>query len=200
MRIFLSDTPLTWGELDLPLLGVSTDWFGKKLAPPLGFALASDGKNLWFIATRQSPNTVLPGALPGKFTPELWKYDVSELFLANPQTGEYLEFNLAANGSWWASKFSAPRVPSGQQPDFESQISSYHDNNDPSTWLVALSIPIRFLELELSFGSNTTGNATFIQNSPHQTFLSAVSLPGREPDFHQPGQFSPLVHTTVPAI
>jgi len=199
MRIFLSETSLDWGELDLPLLGISSDWFGRKFDPPLGFSLARDDKNLWFVATRQAPSSVLPEADVGKFTPELWKHDVSELFLANPRTGEYLEFNIAANGAWWSSKFSAPRTTSKHQPDFETHISSYHDGSDSSTWITALSIPINFLVREISFGPGTTGNATFIQNSPEQIFLSAISLPGAEPDFHQPGNFTTLLPTNIPS-
>lgn len=200
MRIFLSDTSLAWGKLDLPLLGISTDWFGKKIDPPLAFSLASDGTNLWFVSTRQTANSILPDATPGKFTPELWKYDVAELFLANPQSGEYLEFNIAANGAWWAAKFSAPRSPSPRQPDFQSQISSYHEDSDASSWVTALSIPLNFLEQEIAFGDRTTGNVTSIQDSPDQTFLSATALPGDEPDFHQPEKFSLLASTKIPPI
>lgn len=197
MKIFESQQALAWGSLDLPLFGVTEDWSGNKVKPPVGYSLAIDSENLWFVATRQATACVLPNAEADRFTPELWKADVSELFLADPQSGSYLEFNIAANGAWWASKFSAPRVPHGNQPDFISQVSSFSEA-DPSNWVCALSVPIRFLSDEISLGPQTTGNATFIQNSPDQIFLTAVKLPGGEPDFHQPSHFSRLSVTPIP--
>jgi len=198
MQIFSSDTALTWGELDLPLFGISNDWHGTPLDPPLAFSLARDEFNLWFIATRQTTATIHPVAIPGKFTPELWKYDVAELFLADAETGEYLEFNLAPNGAWWAYKFSAPRVPSPHQPDFHSSVTTYADDRDPATWLAALVIPVAFLEREIGLGTGTTGNAAFIQNSPKQVFLTAENLPGSKPDFHQPANFTVLKPAKIP--
>lgn len=192
MRLFKTTNLLKWGELDLPLLGIHADWFGKKLDPPLAFSLAIDEENLWFIAARHAPACVHPDASPSAFTPELWKYDTAELFIADEKSGCYLEFNLAPNGAWWASAFSSLRVASGSQPDFAKHITS-HSDFESHQWIAALSIPIKFLEKTIQLSTETTANATFILNSPAQTFHSAAKLPGDHPDFHQPFAFPTLV-------
>lgn len=198
MRIFSSDLPLIWGELDLPLFGLAQDWHGERLEPPVAFSLALDPERLWFVATRRAPAKTHPDARPGNFTPELWKHDVAELFLGDPATGEYLEFNLAANGAWWAAKFVSPRTPSAGQPDFPSHVKTYSDETDPTRWLAAIAVPLAFLEKEISLGPLTTANATFILESPRQIFVTAAKLPGTDPDFHQPGGFTPLTETEAP--
>ncbi|MGJ8644855.1 MAG: hypothetical protein ACSHX9_15715 [Luteolibacter sp.] len=191
MKLFTTKNPLNWGELDLPLLGIGSDWFGNPLAPPLAFSLTADAENLWFVATRQSEACVHPDSSPGSFTPELWKHDTAELFFADSKTGRYLEFNLAPNGAWWAAAFESPRVLSGVQPDFKNHIIT-HSGDDPTQWLAALAIPLSFLKETINFGVETRANATFILGSPAQTFHSVAKLPGDEPDFHQPSKF-PLI-------
>jgi hypothetical protein len=200
MQLFITNTPLAWGELDLPLLGITSDWSGTSLAPPLGFSLATDPSHLWFVATRQAPATPLPGSSSGIFTPGLWEYDVAELFIADGNSGQYLEFNIAPNGAWWAAKFSSTRIQSEEQPAFSEYIQAYHDDPDPDSWLVALSIPLAFLKEQIGFGSGSSGNPAFIMNSPEQTFHSAARLPGTEPDFHQPERFPKLIPCKLPVL
>lgn len=197
MQIFTSDTPLAWGKLDIPLYGLHNDWFGMPMVEASGFTLVVDSKYLWFVSTFPLTTRVHPAATPGKFTPELWKYDVSELFLANPDTGEYLEFNLTSNGAWWGAKFSSVRVPSARQPDFEPHIQSYHDLTGDNYWVAGLKIPIIFLEKEIDFSLTTTANVTMIRDSPNHRYLSASKLPGAQPDFHQPAYFLTLSHTPL---
>lgn len=189
MRLLLSDTALVWGELDLPVMGLDSDWHGAPLSPPLCFAIATDSSSLWFVATRQAPAACRPGAEPGSFTEGLWEYDAAELFLADPASGAYLEFNLAPNGAWWAAKFTAPRVRAREQPDFPSAVESLWGDAAGGTWCAALRVPLALLEKEIGFGAETTANATAILNFPHQTFHSAHKLPGTTPDFHQPSSF-----------
>lgn len=198
MQLFIAEKPLEWGALDLPLLGISKDWHGQPLNPPAAFTLASDGVNLWFAATRQAPATIHPDAEEGAFTPELWKHDVAELFIAD-DGGGYLEFNLAANGAWWACKFDSVREAAPDQPDFREAVTTHHDATQPGSWLAALVIPIPFLIDHAGFGPGNRVNVTFILNSPAQTFHSASKLPGAEPDFHQPQAFLPLLPTAAPA-
>ena len=195
MQLFTQDKPLEWGALDLPLLGISADWHGRALNPSAAFTLASDGENLWFVATRQAPAAIHPEAEAGAFIPELWKHDVAELFIADAEGGCYLEFNLAANGAWWACKFCSVREAAPVQPDFTSWVSSRHDDTQPGSWLAALVIPITFLREHAGFGAGSRANVAFILNSPAQTFHSATPLPGDEPDFHQPQAFRPLIPT-----
>ena len=195
MKICTSQSPLKWGELDLPLFGISSDWFGKPLAPPLAYSLAVDSENLWFVATRQAAAAVHPDASPGSFTPELWKYDTAELFIADPTSGKYLELNLAPNGAWWAASFSSPRVTSPDQPDFETLITANSDQNQ-NQWLAALTVPLSFLKETINFGATTKANIAAILNTPEQTFHTVAKLPGPDPDFHQPSAFAPIAPYT----
>jgi hypothetical protein len=195
MQIFTSEKPLIWGHLDLPMMGLNTDWFGDALETPSTFTLAKDSESLWFISIFPISACIHPKATPGQFTPELWKYDVAELFLANPEKGEYLEFNLTSNGAWWASKFSSIRLPSDVQPNFSENIRSYDDKGQTDYYVSGLQIPIIFLQKEIDFGFITRGNVTVICNSPKQLFLSAAKLPGHQPDFHQPDHFINLSFT-----
>lgn len=197
MRLFRSDSPLTWGELDLPVLGMTSDWHGRALNPPMGFAVATDTASLWFLATRDAPAICRPGAEPGAFTEGLWEWDVAELFLADPASGVYLEFNLAPNGAWWAAKFTAPRVRALSQPDFQSFVTSHSEGIIGNAWCAAIRVPLDFLVSEIGYGAHTTANATAILNSPHQTFHSAAKLPGLQPDFHQPGAFPGLIPSHI---
>ena len=193
MTLFQCGSPLAWGGLDLPLLGLTYDWYGQALNPPLGFAVAADSTSLWFVATREATAICRPGSEPGTFTEGLWGWDVSELFLADPASDAYLEFNLAANGAWWAAKFSAPRLLARAQPDFQSAVTSHWEEISGGGWCAAIRVPLDFLGSGIGFGAQTTANATAILNSPHQTFHSAAKLPGAEPDFHQPSAFPILV-------
>ena len=100
MTIFESERPLAWGELDVPLLGLAQDWDGARVNPAAGFALVQDAVRLWFVASHRRPAMPHPQGRPGRFRAELWRYDVAELFLADPRSGRYFEFNLAPNGAW----------------------------------------------------------------------------------------------------
>jgi len=199
MQLFSSETPLEWGSIDLPLLGISRDWHGQSLDPPAAFTLAADEVNLWFVATRQAPATIHPAAGAGSFTPELWKYDVAELFITDADGTGYLEFNLAANGAWWACRFDSVRKAAPLQPDFPGSVTSHHDASEPGSWLAALVVPIAFIRQQTGFGHGSRANVTFILNSPAQTFHSASKLPGAEPDFHQPQEFQQLNPTKTPS-
>ena len=198
MQIFTTSRLLAWGELDLPLLGISADWHGKSLNPPVGFCVAADPEALWFVATRQAPALSHSNSAEGRFTPELWKHDTAELFIGQPGDSNYLEFNLAPDGGWWAARFDAGRELSPEQPDFQNQVSAYAAQDDASMWIAALRVPIIFLKENIGFGVGSTGNSTFILNSPHQTFHSAAKLPGRDPDFHQPSSFPKLIPCAIP--
>lgn len=198
MQLFKSTRPLVWGDLDLPLLGVSSDWSGAQLQPPAGFCIAADGENLWFAASRGATAHSHPDSTTGTFTPELWKYDCAELFIADPETGAYLEFNIAPNGGWWASRFTKIRAIDPEQPDFKSAVSVHAQDSDADMWLVALSIPLAFLKKHINFRLGNTANVAFILNSPEQTFHTANKLSGIIPDFHQPTKFPKLIPCEFP--
>jgi len=189
------NTPLKWGELDLGLFGLSSDWYGKAVDVPAAFGLAVDDENFWFVASRRKPALIHPDARPGRFTPELWKYDVAEFFISHPETGRYIEFNLAPNGAWWSAEFTAPRVMAESEGEEIIQmpgVKTYADMAPDGTWVVAVSIPLDILKARIGFGEQTMMNVTFIDNSPDQQFLTAKSPDGGEPDFHRPDLFLPI--------
>jgi len=115
MNIEIADKSLRWGELDMNLFGIAGDWYGEKFDKPLTFGLAVDQDYLWFVGGHQQAASIHPSAKPGAFQAELWKYDVAEFFLLDPTTGRYLEFNLAANGAWWSTVFTAPRLRESEE-------------------------------------------------------------------------------------
>jgi hypothetical protein len=197
MQIFRSKIPIAWEQLNLPLYRVKRDWFGSPIHEPCTFSIVLDPASLCFIGIFPSIIHIHPDSLPGQFTPELWKYDVSELFLANPRTGQYLEFNLTANGAWWAAKFDSPRILSIPQPDFTACMVFPWNNAKDNSSSVILKIPLDLLENEIDFGLDSAMNFAFIRDTPSQRYLSAAALPGSEPDFHQPNFFLPIHFTPI---
>jgi hypothetical protein len=192
MTIFTSPQPLVWGELDVPMLGLSKDWSGEPVNPPAGFSLVMDSRRLWFIAHHRRPALLHPQARPGVFQPELWKYDVAECFIADPRSGRYFEFNLAPNGAWWCAEFTAPRVRAEALDVEMPGVATFSDMAPDGAWVAAMALPLDLLRARLDFGPETRVNVAMIVDSPGQRFLSAAPLGGEVPDFHQPQAFTPL--------
>lgn len=199
MTVFTSHRQLIWGELDIPLFGLKNDLKGGAMEIPPAFSLVTDSRHLWFIANHRRPAYVHPNARPGAFQTELWKYDVAELFLADPVSGRYFEFNLAPNGAWWTCEFTAPRVRADSVEIAMPDVATFSELSPDGSWLAAMAIPLDLLRARLDFGPGTHANVTMILESPRQRFLSALKLEGVEPDFHQPGRFSKMVFAPLPA-
>ncbi len=198
MTIFESERPLAWGELDVPLLGLMRDWHGVRVDPPAGFALVTDAERLWFVANHRRPAALHPQGRPGRFQRELWRYDVAELFLADPRSGRYFEFNLAPNGAWWTCEFTAPRVRAEDIEIAMPEVATFAELAPDGSWVAALAVPLDLLRARLDFGPATRANVTFILETPAQRFLSAADLGGGEPDFHQPGRFPQIAWAPLP--
>ncbi len=189
MTVIRSASPLAWGELDLPLFGVSRDWHGGAVEPAAAFCVALDPRRLWFVAAHGRPARLHPAARPGKFTAELWRYDVAELFVADPVSGRYLEFNLAPNGAWWSCEFTAPRVRTEEVEVPFPEVATFAELAPDGGWVAAMAVPRDLLEARVGFGAGSGLNVTFIVASPEQRFLTAADLGGGEPDFHRPEKF-----------
>ena len=123
------------------------------------------------------------------FQAELWRYDVAELFLADPVSGRYFEFNLSPNGAWWTCELTAPRVRAEEIDIVIPEVETFSDMAVDGSWLAAMSVPLDLLRARLNFGAGTRANVTMILESPEQRFITASDLGGGEPDFHQPGRF-----------
>lgn len=185
--------PLHWGTLDLALFGLEKDWYGNTLDVPAAFGLGMDHGSLWFVATRRKPATLHPQSRPGKFTPELWKYDVAEFFISHPESGRYLEFNLAPNSAWWSAEFTAPRVRANADDKEMPGVRTFADLAPDGTWVAAASIPLDILQARLDFGENSLMNVTMIVDSPEHKFLTAKPPPtGGELDFHRADLLQPV--------
>lgn len=193
MTIFTTPRPLVWGRLDVPMLGLEHDWHGVPLRQSAAYSLAMDERRLWFIAHHRRAAQLHPLARPGKFQPELWRYDVAELFIAEPLSGRYFEFNLAPNGAWWSCEFSAPRIRTEEIDIAMPEVATYSDMAPDGAWLAAMAIPLDLLRARLDFGPRSRVNVTLILESPAQQFVSAADLGGGNPDFHQPQRFPEVV-------
>lgn len=198
MTVFTSPRDLVWGELDVPLFGLKEDLKGEPIQVPAAFSVVTDARHFWFIANHRQPALVHPNSRPGAFQAELWKYDVAELFLADPVSGRYFEFNLAPNGAWWSCEFTATRVRADAAEIAMPEVATFSELSADGSWVAAMAIPLDLLKARMDYGQGTLANVTMILESPQQKFLSANRLGGGEPDFHQPGRFSKIVPAPMP--
>lgn len=198
MTIFTSPRPLMWGELDVPMLGLQRDWQGLTVQPPAAFSLAMDDMRLWFIAHHRKPADLHPLARPGDFQAGLWNHDLAELFIADPATGRYFEFNLAPNGAWWSCEFTAARVREEETDIAMPEVATFSDMAPDGSWVAAMALPLDLLTARLGFGPQSRINVSMILESPQQRFLTAVDLGGGEPDFHRPDRFSQVAFAPLP--
>ena len=198
MTIFTSPGPLQWGELDVPLVGITKDWHGAPIEPAAGFSLAADDRRLWFIAHHREAASLHPQARPGMFQADLWKHDVAELFIADPVSGRYFEFNLAPNGAWWSCEFTAPRVRAEERDIAMPEVATFADMAADGAWVAAMVIPLDLLKARLDFGPRSRANVAFVLGSPEQRFLTAVNPGGATPDFHRPADFPQVVFRDLP--
>jgi hypothetical protein len=190
MVIIRSRKVIQWGEIALPVWGLTRDWHDETTEASLMFSLAQDESRLWFIAAGKTPAKLHPQARPGAYVAELWRHDCAELFLAHAASGRYLEFNLAANGAWWSAEFVAPRERSEAWDIAFPEVATFAELSPAGGWMSAIAIPRDLLEARIAYGDETRLNVTFISGSPKQRFFSANKLPGDAPDFHQPLHFS----------
>lgn len=198
MTIFTSPRPLMWGELDVPMLGLQKDWQGLTVQPSAAFSLAMDDTRLWFIAHHRKPADLHPLARPGDFQAGLWNHDVAELFIADPATGRYFEFNLAPNGAWWSCEFTAARVREEEIDIAMPEVATFSDMAPDGSWVAAMALPLDLLKVRLGFGPESRINVSMILESPQQRFLTAVDLGGGAPDFHRPDRFSKVAFAPLP--
>jgi len=113
-------------------------------------------------------------------------------FISEPQSGRYLEFNLAPNGAWWSAEFTAPSVRAHEDEVEIPGVKTFGDLTPDGTWMAAASIPLDILEARVNFGESSCMNVTMIIDSPEQQFLSASAAPKGKPNFHQTSLFQPV--------
>lgn len=198
MVILTSRRPLVWGALDVPLFGLARDLNDQLLTIPASYAVVIDPRYLWFIANHRRAASIHPQARPGLFQSELWKYDVAELFLTDPTSGRYFEFNLAPNGAWWSCEFTGARIRAEEVDIAMPEVATFSDMAADGSWIAAMAIPLDLLQARLNFGPETRMNVAMILESPAQKLMSATDLGGGVPDFHQPSRFSEITFLPLP--
>ena len=76
--------------------------------PEAGLDWTADGR-LAFSAGMKPSREDLDWRGQSEFAAGLWRRNVVECFLGNPENGHYLEIHLAPNSQWWACLFTAVR-------------------------------------------------------------------------------------------
>jgi hypothetical protein len=175
----------------LDLHTLNTDWHEAVLQPAPRWGLGIKDGVLFFRGGVCSPPNCIAQDRQGAFVEGLWEADVAELFLANPQTGFYIEFNLGPKGAWWCCAFEAPRVRTNAGPVPLSGVEARSSISETG-WDSTLTIPIKSLPAALAFDLGATrGNVTFCLGAPQQ-YVTLADLGGGEPDFHRPGKWIEL--------
>ncbi len=168
-------------------ISIGTDWSGRSGCGP-SFHVSTEGDD-WAFRVRVAGKPLMhPDATPGAYLEGLWRYDVAEWFIANPDSGRYLEWNLAPGGAWWMMVFDAPRQRARNQPDLAGVSTEAATRGN--RWQAGLCFPRSLIASTLGAGV-FTHNVCFILGSPRQYF-SWVDLPADEPDFHLPQSFRRL--------
>lgn len=166
-----------------PSIPLSTDWFGAPLASAIEIHLGLSGDRILF-GTHGVGIPRCADATPGAFIEGLWESDVVELFLGEPGSTRYQEFNLSPRGAWWTMSFSGYR--SRMTTDAMPGVRCYADVVGEA-WRAAMEIPLRELTIAWS-PDNGNVNVTAVHGSPQQ-FATAANLGGGEPDFHRAERF-----------
>ena len=161
---------------------LNTKWDGSAASKEVQYQLKIEGEALSFTVVFPEGVKGHPQAVAGEFTPELWKWDVGELFIASPN-GRYLEINLAPNGAWWGQGFIAVR---------EADVNFCHEDFGVRIDGERLICSVKALESYLGGAEDWIANVTAILDSPQYDFLSLALMPGEEADFHQPQSFLPF--------
>ena len=132
--------------------------------------------------------TVKPGFFEG-----LWRFDCGELWLANPESGRYIEFNLAPTGDWWTCVFVSPRVRDFETDPPQCVTEGYRNK---SAWFAKLKISRTEVERCIGNSENLIGNVTLVLGGcdhPDERLENLHSIvPLGAVDFHRPQDWVPL--------
>lgn len=168
---------------------LTTEWSGANVAVPLRYRLLRTEDALIYRAARAAAPELHPLSRPGLFLPELWRHHCAELFLAPAASAPYLEFNLAPNGAWWSSLYTAPRVPAEEQPSFNGITAEGHASTQ--AWEAELRIPLSFLAAHgISLPACRVCVCGALHLPERMRWLTAVPHDAAaKPDFHLPADW-----------
>ena len=166
------------------------DWYGTGAPGNPQWALEIKDGLLVLRGVANAPPVCIAEDREGSFVEGLWEGDVVELFLVNPDTGFYIEFNLGPRGAWWCCTFDSPRARAAAPEPLPGITTRARPTE--AAWDSTLAIPLRSLPPSLNFDPDTTkGNITFCLGRPQQ-FITLADLGGGTPDFHRPGKWIAL--------
>ncbi len=176
-----SPAGIEWNE-------IATDWYGRPLARPVLYSLElrdSTSPAAAIVARFKipiPPQSKLVTAR-GEFVEGLWNGDAAELFLLDPATARYLEFNLSPEEEWWCCAFSGYRK--GRMPFPEAGIRT-SCSVEADGWSGELIVPITALG---RFSINPTKMKAHVAAvagpGADRRYLSSNPLVRIAPDFHR---------------
>lgn len=164
--------------------------------PEAGLDLRGDGVVVFSASMKPAAQDIFRSG-QREFVDGLWKGNVVECFLGNPNTGRYLEMHLAPSAQWWACLFSTVR--SRETPEGRPlPLSVVHHRRDKSgkRWHASVQFPAAVVCKLLGvpavkdLRANLAAIAHPVTGRP--LYFSLASLPGSTPDFHQPDAWLPL--------
>lgn len=165
------------------------EWYGRRVSPPYRYRLTLTTGGLLFEAERAEAAAVHPDAKSGCFQEELWRYDVAEFFIANADTGRYLEMNLSPNGAWWGRMFSGPRVPDDSVASL-LRVEFAQGVTTSEGWKASLLLPFEVLAaLELPLDCWHVAVCAVLE-APEYIYLTTAAPCDTQPDFHRPDLWS----------
>ena len=172
----------------IPLLKLSCDWRGDPLTVEVGFQLFFDNRRLIFVFSCEGAPSYFQAQGPGVFAQGLWKMDVAELFIVEPETHRYQEFNLSPGGAWWSAVFSEYRKLESEVQVLEVQTLS---RIEEARWFAAIEIPLSALKILFS-PLRSRANVAAIIFGESRRHLSWSRLGGQQVDFHRTWDFARL--------
>mgnify|MGYP005708393937 CR=1 FL=1 len=175
------DREIPAGGLDgIPFQPFEVDWFGEPLDFTAKFRLGTDPERLFFEAQSSLPSKVGNHEKSGKYIEGLWEADVAEIFIREPGSTRYQEWNLSPIGDWWTHTLLDERQ---RDPDFQipDKVKTSAEILNNSGWRAVLSFVRPDFDLSLA-----RINVTMILKDSTGTrrFLSCCPNPETEPDFH----------------
>uniref|UniRef100_A0A8C4R7Z1 Uncharacterized protein n=1 Tax=Eptatretus burgeri TaxID=7764 RepID=A0A8C4R7Z1_EPTBU len=159
---------------------ILNSWDGKKDGhDPITITIQPDSEDQGLVLRVKAPFYNIPPSPrvePGQSCPQLWNYEVVEVFFLNDATQQYLEVELCPHGQYLVLLLEGSRnvKQSGLPLEFRATI-------DGSSWNGEALIPWCYLP-----PSPTRFNAYAIHGECHTRIYRALHpVPGCEPDFHR---------------
>jgi hypothetical protein len=182
LRTHFQSTSLCWSDQPLPR---SFKW-----------SLVSDSKHLWFCASLPFPTNERRSD-DVTFVEGLWNKDVVELFLLNPSTGNYIEFNFSPTNAWWCCEFESYRA--AKILEISPKLNHLECHSDDSSWDVVAALDLQSLPFPIDSSTLVHISGIIQQQQPRPIYLTSnANRPSHyDPDFHRIDCFLPLVDRPI---